>query len=148
MTNAVSMLMSDPIALLFGYGSLSEYQNEANARFGDVLMDPHNLLLELVLRYGIVAMILFVACWLWIAVKGFLPRRPAVDWQAAFALTVVMLLPVLGIVPSSTLRYHVTWLYLVVASCLTAQMIASRRSELGTMVAHQERVDVTPDQSG
>ncbi|WP_446919486.1 hypothetical protein, partial [Klebsiella pneumoniae] len=83
-----------------------------------VLMDPHNLLLEIVLRYGAIAMILFVVCWLWILVRGFLPRRPVADWQAAFGLTVVMLFPVLGVVPSSTLRYHVTWLYLVAASSI------------------------------
>jgi hypothetical protein len=46
-------------------------------------MDPHNLLLEIVLRYGAIAMILFVICWLWILVRGFLPRRPVADWRAA-----------------------------------------------------------------
>ena len=90
-------------------------------------MDPHNLLLEIILRYGVIAMILFVACWLWILVRGFLPRRPVADWQAAFGLTVVMLFPVLGVVPSSTLRYHVTWLYLVAASCITAETVAANR---------------------
>lgn len=128
MVNAVSMIMSDPISLLFGYGSLSEYKDEAAARFGGLLMDPHNLLLELVLDYGILAMVLFVVCWLWILVKGFLPRRPAVDWQAAFGLTVVILLPVLGIIPSSSLRYHVIWLYLVAASCITAETVLANRT--------------------
>ncbi|AOH45520.1 O-antigen ligase domain-containing protein [Propionibacterium sp. NM47_B9-13] len=127
MANALSMTLSDPVALFLGYGSLSEYQARASALFGNVLMDPHNLLLEIILRYGVIAMILFVACWLWILVRGFLPRRPVADWQAAFGLTVVMLFPVLGVVPSSTLRYHVTWLYLVAASCITAETVAANR---------------------
>jgi len=117
--------LSSPAALLLGYGSLSEYQARASALYGHVLMDPHNLLLEIVLRYGAIAMILFVICWLWILVRGFLPRRPVADWRAAFGLTVVMLFPVLGVVPSSTLRYHVTWLYLVAASCITAETVAA-----------------------
>ena len=125
MANALSMTLSDPVALLLGYGSLSEYQARASALFGGVLMDPHNLLLEIILRYGVIAMILFVVCWLWILVRGFLPRRPAADWQTAFGLTVVMLFPALGVVPSSTLRYHVTWLYLVAASCITAETVAA-----------------------
>ena len=125
MANALSMTLSSPAALLLGYGSLSEYQARASALYGHVLMDPHNLLLEIVLRYGAIAMILFVICWLWILVRGFLPRRPVADWRAAFGLTVVMLFPVLGVVPSSTLRYHVTWLYLVAASCITAETVAA-----------------------
>ncbi|MBD4655742.1 O-antigen ligase domain-containing protein, partial [Xanthomonas citri pv. citri] len=76
MANALSMTLSNPAALLLGYGSLSEYQARASALYGHVLMDPHNLLLEIVLRYGAIAMILFVICWLWILVRGFLPRRP------------------------------------------------------------------------
>ena len=107
-------------------------------------MDPHNLLLEIVLRYGAIAMILFVICWLWILVRGFLPRRPVADWRAAFGLTVVMLFPVLGVVPSSTLRYHVTWLYLVAASCITAETVAANGAGRPTLGMVRDAVTYGP----
>ena len=148
MANALSMTLSNPAALLLGYGSLSEYQARASALYGHVLMDPHNLLLEIVLRYGAIAMILFVVCWLWILVRGFLPRRPVADWQAAFGLTVVMLFPVLGVVPSSTLRYHVTWLYLVAASSITAETVAANSASAGRPTLSPEAVTQTERSAG
>lgn len=132
--NALSMLAGSPGHTLLGYGSLVSYQNAAKAAFGTMLMDPHNLLLEVVLNYGVVALVLFVAVWLWIVVRGFLPRLPMVDWQAAFGLVVVVLLPLLGTVPSSTLRYHITWIYLSAVTLLTAQG-AEARSALSATAA-------------
>ncbi|AMS06049.1 O-antigen ligase domain-containing protein [Acidipropionibacterium acidipropionici] len=123
---AMAMLADSPSNSLLGYGSLADYQSYAKAAFGPVLMDPHNLLLEMWLRYGVVALLLFVVVWLWVLVRGFLPRRPMIDWQTAFGLTIVVLLPVIGIVPSSMLRYHVTWVYLAAACLLTAEGIRRR----------------------
>ncbi|QCV96117.1 O-antigen ligase family protein [Acidipropionibacterium acidipropionici] len=119
--NAMSMLAGSPVDALLGYGSLTSYQNAAKVAFGDVLMDPHNLLLEITLNYGVIALVLFIVVWLWVLLRGFLPRRPMVDWQTAFGLTIVVLLPVLGVVPSSTLRYHVTWIYLAATTLLVAE---------------------------
>lgn len=126
LSNATAMLVSDPPSLLLGYGSLVGYQSAAAMVYGDMLMDPHNLLLEIVIRYGIVALLLFLVCWVWILVRGYAPRRPAADWQTAYVLSVVLLLPVLGIVPASTLRYHVAWIYMIVASCLTTEAVGAR----------------------
>lgn len=124
--NAMSMLAGSPADALLGYGSLTSYQNAAKVAFGDVLMDPHNLLLEIVLNYGVIALVLFIVVWLWVLLRGFLPRRPMVDWQTAFGLTIVVLLPVLGVVPSSTLRYHVTWIYLAATTLLVAEGAEAR----------------------
>ncbi|MCI1748595.1 MAG: O-antigen ligase family protein [Acidipropionibacterium sp.] len=120
--NALTMLMGSPADALLGYGSLVDYQAAAAAAYGNILMDPHNLLLELWLRYGVLALVLFIAVWLWVLVRGYLPRTPMVGWHTAFGLVVVVLMPVLGVVPSSTLRYHVTWLYLAATCLLVAQM--------------------------
>lgn len=115
--NALAMLAGSPPNMLLGYGSLTSYLSAAQAAYGGFLMDPHNLLLEITLNYGLPALVLFVVVWLWVLVRGFLPRTPMIDWQTAFGLTVVVLLPVLGVVPSSTLRYHFTWVY-IAATCL------------------------------
>ncbi len=124
--NALTMLAGSPSNTILGYGSLSSYLSAAMAAYGTFLMDPHNLLLEITLNYGLPALVLFVVLWLWVLVQGFLPRAPMVDWQMAFGLTVVVLLPVLGVVPSSTLRYHVTWVYIVATCVLVAESIRKR----------------------
>jgi len=124
--NAMSMLAGSPADALLGYGSLASYQSAAKAAFGDVLMDPHNMLLEITLNYGVIALVLFIVVWLWVLMRGFLPRRPMADWQTAFGLTTVVLLPLLGVVPSSTLRYHVTWIYLAATTLLVAEGAEAR----------------------
>lgn len=132
--NALTMLMGSPGNSLLGYGSLVDYQAAAAAAYGDILMDPHNLLLEMWLRYGFFALVLFIAVWLWVLVRGYLPRTPMVDWQAAFGLVVVVVMPLLGVVPSSTLRYHVTWLYLAATCLLVQQMrIPTTRNSADTL---------------
>lgn len=128
---AMSMLVASPGDALLGYGSLASYQDAARAAFGAFLMDPHNLLLEIVLNYGVIALVLFAVLWLWVLIRGFLPRRPMVDWQTAFGMTIVVLLPVLGVVPSSTLRYHVTWIYLAAATLLASQGVQARSAGNG-----------------
>lgn len=125
-SNAVSMLASHPINGLFGYGSLSVYQEAARATFGDILMDPHNLFLEVWLVYGGISLVLFVFLWLWIVFRGYLPRVPAINATTAYGLVIVVLMPVLGVIPSSTLRYHVTWLFLAATALLTVTGAASR----------------------
>lgn len=125
--NALAMLMGSPGNALLGYGSLVDYQAAAASAYGDILMDPHNVLLEFWLRYGILALVLFIAMWLWVLVRGYLPRSPMVNWQTAFGLVVVVLVPVLGVVPSSTLRYHVTWLYLLAVGLLVEVGLHRRR---------------------
>lgn len=130
LANALSMMASNPTDGLFGYGSLPEYQAAAQATYGAILMDPHNLLLELCLWCGVPALVLFVVAWAWILGAGYLPRRPVPDWTTAYGLVTVLLLPVLGVVPSSTLRYHVTWLYLLATAALVVsarQMAVSRQ---------------------
>ncbi|AXE39991.1 hypothetical protein JS278_02856 [Acidipropionibacterium virtanenii] len=145
--SAMAMLADSPGNSLLGYGSLADYQSYAKAAFGPVLMDPHNLLLEMWLRYGVVALVLFIVVWLWVLLRGFLPRRPMVDWQTAFGLTIVVLLPVIGIVPSSMLRYHVTWLYLAAACLLTAEGI-TRRGGVEPFVLSGATPTVTADDLG
>lgn len=134
--NALTMLGNSHGDALLGYGSLVDYQNAAIAAYGNILMDPHNLLLEFWLRYGVLALVLFMVVWVWVLVRGYLPRTPAVGWHAAFGMVVVILLPVLGVVPSSMLRYHVTWLYLA-ATCLIVEEArrTRRRSRRGSAAA-------------
>lgn len=137
--NALSMLAGSPGDALVGYGSLVSYQDAARAAFGDILMDPHNLLLGIVLNYGLIAMVLFAVVWLWVLLRGLLPRHPMADWQTAFGLTVVVLLPVLGVVPSSTLRYHVTWIYLVATTLLVVEGAEARSAAGQALGARREQ---------
>lgn|GEM_PF-131472 len=134
--NALKMLENSHGDALLGYGSLVDYQAAATAAYGNILMDPHNLLLEFWLRYGVLALVLFLVVWTWVLLRGYLPRTPKVGWHAAFGMVVVILLPVLGVVPSSMLRYHVTWLYLA-ATCLIVEEArrTRRRSRRGSAAA-------------
>lgn len=114
-TNALTLMGEHPVNALLGFGALTAYQAAARDRFGDILMDPHNLLLEMAISYGVPALVMYLVCWLGVLRRGLVRMQQAMTWRSVAALTITALMPVLGVVPSSTLRYHVTWLWLVAA---------------------------------
>ncbi|MEL4356295.1 MULTISPECIES: O-antigen ligase family protein [unclassified Luteococcus] len=109
------VLAGEPVRTLIGFGSYAEYTRAAGLRFTRTLMDPHNLLIEVVLWYGLPALAFYLACWWTVVHRGLLTRRPNPGWRAVSAVTVTALYPLLGVVTSSTLRYHLVWLWLIVA---------------------------------
>lgn len=121
---AGQMMADDPFRLLFGWGSYGQYKAAAAEAYGSQLMDTHNVLLEMVVSYGLPTMLVFVACWLWIIVRGLLQQQIDRDWRSMGLVVLVASLPLLGVVPSSLLRYH--WPFLVTTACATALAVARR----------------------
>lgn len=105
LSRATDMLLSSPTHLLLGYGSPTNYANEAAQRWPGALMDPHNLFLEISLAHGIITLALFLALYFratWYAV--FLGRiRPTSI--ALFATSSLIALPLYGVIPSTILSY-------------------------------------------
>ncbi len=112
-TNTIAMMKEQPINALVGYGQYAQFGLLAEEAYPRTLMDPHNLGLELVSWYGIGGLVSFVIAWLIVVWQGFVKLHLALTWHTVMPLVIVVSLPLLGIVPSSTLRYHVVWLLLI-----------------------------------
>lgn len=117
--NAISMLTHDPLKIVFGYGSFTGYTAAAATAYPGILMDPHNLFLEFVLCYGAPALLMYVWCWVWLVRRFWRHTRPA-SWWTVGAMVNAVLAPVLGVVPSSTLRYYLVYVFLICACASTA----------------------------
>lgn len=113
--NIAAMMADEPSSFWFGWGSYPRFAADALNHFGPILMDPHNLLLEWIIWFGIGAAVAFVVAWLVLVVCGLLGGLVPHTWQGTSALVVAVLFPILGIVPSSTLRYHLVWLWFIAA---------------------------------
>lgn len=115
LSNTVQLMSTEPLNALFGYGQYAMFNRVAALAYPNTLMDPHNLALELVIWYGIPGLVTFALLWFAILWNGFVKLRVALSWHTVLPLVIVVALPLLGIVPSSTLRYHLVWLLLITA---------------------------------
>ena len=109
----------------FGWGTQPNYQLAARQNYPGELMDPHNVLLEALIWFGMPVALLFVAFWIQVVWRGaWKLELENFDWQPLASVTVVALMPILGIVPSSTFRYYLIFLF----SAAAAVAISTRRS--------------------
>ena len=109
----------------FGWGTQPNYQLAARQNYPGELMDPHNVLLEALIWFGMPVALLFVAFWIQVVWRGaWKLELESFDWQPLASVTVVALMPILGIVPSSTFRYYLIFLF----SAAAAVAISTRRS--------------------
>ncbi|GAA1397983.1 O-antigen ligase domain-containing protein [Luteococcus peritonei] len=138
--NILTMLGDQPVRALLGYGALSQYLADAAARFGAILMDPHNLLLELVIWYGLPALVGFLTCWWMVVRSSFLGSFRPGDWRSVGAVSVTTLLPLIGIVCSSTLRYHIVWIWLLAS---VAAVHAHRRAAAQASAAPEAAMETS-----
>lgn len=115
-----SLAMMPPNKGYFWHGFASpQYFSELAAEiYGPVLMNPHNMLLEIGTMYGIPALVAFVVLWVHVLYRGLWLLRIAPGWREVSAVTVAALLPIIGIVPSSTMRYY--WIYPFLAASISA----------------------------
>ncbi|MGA4506766.1 O-antigen ligase family protein [Propionibacteriaceae bacterium G1746] len=124
--NTIQMLLDDPHRLWAGWSNMVLFREDAALLYEEMLMDPHNLLLELVTMYGLPAMITYVLVWAYVLYRGVWQLRITAGWREVSAVCITVLMPVLGIVPSSTLRYY--WVHMFLAAAFAAlQMQAKRR---------------------
>jgi hypothetical protein len=101
-----------------GYGSAANYALVTETAFPGLLMDPHNLLLEVALNFGVAA--LAIAMWWWIDVlrNTITGRAQARSWADAGTLAIVIALPVMGVVSSRLLPYIYVTVLVTAASLL------------------------------
>lgn len=124
-SRSISMLTQDAGRLVHGWASMGIFRNQAAAMYGGSLMDPHNLLLELATMYGLPTLLAFLAVWVVIAYRGFWKLHIMAGWREVSALIISLIMPVVGVVPSSSLRYY--WVYLFMALTFAAFQLESRR---------------------
>lgn len=130
----VQMIRSDPLSGVFGWGSLSGYVTGAAQTFGDsVLMDPHNLIIEIVIWFGLAALIALAALWCAVIKEVLAENLSQVGWHEATTLAITVALPVIGIISSSTLRYHLFLLFPLMASAWHGLRTAERRRQAATL---------------
>ena len=128
-SNTIAMLLAEPTRLWAGWSNMVLFRQDAAEAYPGVLMDPHNLLLELVTMYGLAAAITYLLVWVQIAYRGLWQLRITAGWREVSAVAVSVLMPVIGIVPSSSLRYY--WVFLFMAAAIASlQMQAKRRATL------------------
>jgi len=108
-----SMIISSPIRLVFGYGSQATFDEAAKAAFPGELMNPHNLLVEIVIAYGVFGCLAYLAVLGWMLVQGFLRGMVPSNSIGFAALLTTLGLVVYGAVPSSYLDYGYAYLFII-----------------------------------
>lgn len=114
-SQVLAMLASNPSRLLIGYGSEGAFGAAAAAAYPGQLMNPHNLVVELVVAYGIVAMLLFVAALVVVMVRGIIRLEVPMNAPGLAAVATGVSLVVYGSVPSAYLAYGYPYLFLITA---------------------------------
>lgn len=126
--NTIEMLLADPARLWAGWSNMVLFREDAALLYDGMLMDPHNLLLELVTMYGLPAMITYLLVWFQITYRGLWQLRITAGWREVSAVVISVLMPVIGIVPSASLRYY--WLFLFMAATVAALQIEAKRRRM------------------
>lgn len=115
--NISAMQSADPVSALLGWGSATSYKDAAALLYDKFLMDPHNVLAEIAVWYGIPALLGYLVVWFVVVLRrGLFQLQLDPTWRSIGVLSIALLMPVLGVVPASTLRYHIFWLWLVATS--------------------------------
>lgn len=108
----------------FGWGDNNSFKEAASSAFPWQLMDPHNVILETFTWYGLPTLITLGALWGFVAWRAVWRLDVKPSWGPMSAVVLFSLMPVLGAVPSSSLRYY--YIFLLAACSVTA--ITDRRS--------------------
>ena len=128
-TDSLAMTPPDRGHFWYGYGTMEWFRQVAEEVYGPVLMDPHNLLLEFFTMFGLPTLVAYVGLWLHIAHRGLWRLRMGPGWRETSVVVLSVLMPVFGIVPSSTLRYYLIYLFMA-ASIAVFQTEAMRRRQV------------------
>ncbi|MBP6994786.1 MAG: hypothetical protein KBB39_01425 [Phycicoccus sp.] len=119
----VSTMESFPVYAAVGFGTSQKYNGVMDVVVNaDDLLDPHNVMLELVVRYGALGFLAVVGFWAVLCGWFLLHRPPTRDWRAVSLVTLLAVTPLMGIVPSSYLAYP--YLNLAVIGCLACVRLA------------------------
>lgn len=116
---SIGLSLRNPKTVFLGWGDLDNFQAAAAKAFPGQLMDPHNLILELFTWFGIPATIAFLVLWGYVCWRGLWRLDLRTGWTSLSAVVLFTLTPVLGVVPSSSLRYYYVFL---LAACAIAAL--------------------------
>ncbi len=94
----------------FGWGDNSIFKEAALQEFPWQLMDPHNVLLETFVWYGLPTLIALVVLWGYVTWRGIWRLEIRSGWEPMAAVLLFSMMPILGMVPSSSLRYYYIFL--------------------------------------
>lgn len=119
LTNTLAMSPDNSRQFWLGWGDIGSFQDAAAQAYPWTLMDPHNILLEAFTWYGLPSLVLLVVLWLHVSWRGLWLMEIRPGWHSMAALVLFSLTPVLGIVPSSSLRYYYMFL---LAACAVAAL--------------------------
>ncbi|MGV8847337.1 O-antigen ligase family protein [Tessaracoccus sp.] len=109
----------------FGWGDNSIFREAAFQAFPWQLMDPHNVLLEAFVWYGLPTLIALIALWSYVTWRGVWRLEIRSGWEPMAAVLLFGMMPILGMVPSSSLRYYYIFL---LAPCGVAALSHRRRT--------------------
>lgn len=119
LANTLTMTPDTSLQFWVGWGDIDAFKSMADRAYPWTLMDPHNILLEAFIWYGLPAVLLLVALWWHVTWRGLWKLEARYGWHSMAALVLFSLTPVLGIVPSSSLRYYYMFL---LAACAVAAL--------------------------
>ncbi|MDO5083885.1 O-antigen ligase [Arachnia propionica] len=109
-----AFISREPVRALIGFGSPDHLQNLSDHLTDGALINPHNLLAENLLWGGVPALVGYLLVWGVVLVAALRNRIPT-NWSALAAVTVTLVMPVLGVTPSVILHYLYPQ-YLLIAS--------------------------------
>lgn len=128
-SNSLAMMPWDDGYFWHGFLSMTYFRQLATDAYGPLLMDPHNMLLEIATMYGVPTLLAYLVAWLSLVHRGLWQLRIAPGWREVSVVVMSALLPVVGIVPSSSLRYY--WVYLLLAATVAAFQLDDERRLAG-----------------
>lgn len=106
----------DSLQFWVGWGTRETYRDVGDLHFPGELTDPHNVFFEAFIWYGLPVTLLFILFWAFVTWHGVLRMPRRLEWRELSAMVMVALLPVLGVVPSSTFRYYFIFLFSAAAA--------------------------------
>lgn len=120
LANTVEMATDRGLRFWLGWGDSERFVQDASKYFPGQLMDPHNLLLELLVWFGAPTLLAFVVLWFVVLLRGVWRMETQADWVGVGAVLLFTLMPVLGVIPSSSMRYYYV---LITAVCAMAVLV-------------------------
>lgn len=115
--NTLDLTPDDSFRFWLGWGRPESFQVAVTEAYPGQLMDPHNILLEIFSWYGAPTLLAFAVLWFVILRRGVWRMQAPTDWISVGMSILFTLTPILGTVPSSSLRYYYVF---VIAPCVMA----------------------------
>ncbi len=128
--NSLTLWAANPWTATVGYGSATHYAAVTEAAYPGLLMDPHNVLLEVALNFGVIGLVVALGWWLTLVRDVGLGRTPSHDWAHVGVLALAVALPVTGVVASRLLPYVFVTVIVTAASLVQPGRARSKMTRI------------------